>query len=131
MSLLLLRAVLGFGLVTEGASYLGPPPSTLAAWGVGVAALAAGGLLLIGFMTPLAALAATLGGAGAVFASLPPSGAHVFDSTPAAIFALTMLLTIVGTGPGRFSLDARLFGRREIIIPASRPRPPRDCGAEE
>lgn len=131
MSLLLLRAVLGVGLVTEGGSYLGGQPSTLATWALGLSALAAGALLLIGFMTPLAALATALGGAAATFASLPASGRHVFDSAPSAIFALTMLLTIAGTGPGRFSVDARLFGRREIIIPASRPRTKRDCGPEE
>jgi hypothetical protein len=28
-----------------------------------------------------------------------------------------MLVTIIGLGPGAFSLDARMFGRREIIIP--------------
>jgi uncharacterized membrane protein YphA (DoxX/SURF4 family) len=131
MSLLLLRAVLGVGLVTEGGFYLRAQPSTLGTWGLGLTAVAAGALLLIGFMTPLAALATALGGAGAAFASVPASGAHVFDSTPAAIFALTMLLAIAGTGPGRFSLDARLFGRREIIIPASRARRPRDCDGED
>jgi hypothetical protein len=41
----------------------------------------------------------------------------LFDSKPALIFALTMLLAIIGAGPGRFSVDARVFGRREIIIP--------------
>jgi len=123
MSLLLLRAVLGSALVTDGGFYLGTRPSSVATLWLGLASLAAGVLLLIGFMTPLAALAAALGGAGAALASLPPSGAHVFDSTPSAIFALTILLTIAGTGPGRFSVDARIFGRREIIIPPSRPRP--------
>jgi hypothetical protein len=28
-----------------------------------------------------------------------------------------MVLTVAGLGPGAFSVDARLFGRREIIIP--------------
>ena len=39
------------------------------------------------------------------------------DGKPALIFAVTMLLTVMGLGPGRFSVDARVFGRREIIIP--------------
>jgi hypothetical protein len=31
-----------------------------------------------------------------------------------------MSLALVLLGPGAFSLDARLFGRREIIIPVGR-----------
>lgn len=34
-----------------------------------------------------------------------------------------MSLALLMLGPGAFSLDARLFGRREIIIPEGR-RPP-------
>jgi hypothetical protein len=30
-----------------------------------------------------------------------------------------MLLALILIGPGAFSVDARLFGRREIIIPPS------------
>jgi hypothetical protein len=30
---------------------------------------------------------------------------------------MTMVLAIIGLGPGAFSVDARVFGRREIIIP--------------
>jgi hypothetical protein len=41
----------------------------------------------------------------------------MFDSQPALIFALTIILAIIGAGPGRYSVDARVFGRREIIIP--------------
>ena len=58
-----------------------------------------------------------LGTAGVALSLLPASTPSVFDSKPALIFALTILLTIIGVGPGRFSVDARLFGRREIIIP--------------
>jgi uncharacterized membrane protein YphA (DoxX/SURF4 family) len=122
MSLLLLRAVLGIALIAEGGFYLGLPASSWMAWPLGLTSLAIGGLLLIGFMTPFAALLAALGGIAVALVSSPAS-APVFDSKPAAIFALTMLLTLAGSGPGRFSLDARMFGRREIIIPRSQPRP--------
>jgi len=32
------------------------------------------------------------------------------------------VLALIGLGPGAYSLDARLFGRREIVIPAISPR---------
>ncbi len=35
-----------------------------------------------------------------------------------------ILVALVFLGPGAFSLDARLFGRREIIIPGTH-RPPK------
>jgi hypothetical protein len=41
----------------------------------------------------------------------------IFDSLLAIVLAATMLIGIILLGPGAFSLDARVFGRREIIIP--------------
>jgi uncharacterized membrane protein YphA (DoxX/SURF4 family) len=117
MSLLLLRSVLGVALLIEGGWYIGEPSPTLAAWFLGFSALASGALLLIGFLTPLAAAFVGAGFIGAVLSLLPACSPNVFDSKPALIFGLTMLLTVIGAGPGRFSVDARVFGRREIIIP--------------
>jgi hypothetical protein len=37
--------------------------------------------------------------------------------TTAFLFAL-IAIAVICLGPGAYSLDARLFGRREIIIPA-------------
>jgi hypothetical protein len=36
---------------------------------------------------------------------------------PATIFLIVMAATVLLLGPGAFSLDSRLFGRREIVIP--------------
>ena len=104
-------------MLLEGGLYIGTPDPTLATWCLGLLALAAGSLLLIGFLTPFAAAVLSLGVIGAALSLFPPCTPNVFDSKPALIFALTILLTIIGAGPGRFSVDARIFGRREIIIP--------------
>jgi len=117
VSLLLLRAVLGAAILIEGGWYIGEPSPTLATWSLGLSALAAGLLLLVGFLTPLAAAFVGTGFIGAVLSLLPACKPNVFDSKSALIFGLTMLLTVLGAGPGRFSVDARVFGRREIIIP--------------
>jgi hypothetical protein len=42
---------------------------------------------------------------------------NLFDSKLSLVFGLTMLLSVMGIGPGAFSVAARVFGRREIIIP--------------
>jgi uncharacterized membrane protein YphA (DoxX/SURF4 family) len=117
MSLLLLRAVIGIAIIAQGGLSVGAPDVPLASWVIGGLALASGGLLLIGFLTPLAGVLVGLDVVGIFLSALPSTTAGVFDSRPALIFGLTMLLAIIGAGPGRFSVDARVFGRREIIIP--------------
>ena len=112
----MLRAVLGAAVATEGIFYF-TRDSAVAAWFSGCLALAAGALLLVGFLTPIAA---SVVGAGAVAVGLslmPPASPNFFDSRSSLVFAGTMLVAIAGLGPGAFSVDARIFGRREIIIP--------------
>ena len=109
----------------EGGSYFKGPNPTSAVWFLGLAALVGGGLLLIGFLTPVVG-ALVAGGAVSIALSVFPACTQtLFDSKPALVFALTMLLTLIGLGPGAYSVDARVFGRREIIIPprATPPRP--------
>jgi uncharacterized membrane protein YphA (DoxX/SURF4 family) len=79
--------------------------------------MVAGGLLLIGFLTPIVGAVVGVATVAVAFSVLPGCTPNVFDSKPAVVFALTMLLTLIGLGPGAFSVDARVFGRREIIIP--------------
>lgn len=117
MALLLLRAVLGVAVLAQGASCLGEPDPDLAAWLTGLTALVAGTLLVTGFLTPIAAAIVAAGAVGVRLSLLPACPAALFDSRTAFILALTMLVAILGLGPGAFSVDARMFGRREIIIP--------------
>ena len=122
VALLLLRVVFGIAVIVQGRAYLsesGPPPG---AWFMGLSDLAVGALLVIGCLTPIAG-ALVAAAAGCVGLSFLPECAHgVFDSKTSFIFGLTMLVTILGVGPGAFSVDARVFGRREIIIPTGIPQ---------
>ena len=105
-----------------GRFYLGEPGSTPGNWIAGLAAIAAGVLLVAGFLTPIAGATVVAGGVAVAISLLPVCTPNLFDSRSAAVFGLTMLLSVIGLGPGAFSVDARMFGRREIIIPPSHHR---------
>jgi uncharacterized membrane protein YphA (DoxX/SURF4 family) len=117
VSLLVLRGVLGMAILAEGTCYIRDPNASVAAWCLGLSALAAGGLLVLGLFTPFVGIVAGLGAGCVALSLLPVCTPNVFDSKAAFIFALTMIFTVIGAGPGRYSVDARMFGRREIIIP--------------
>jgi uncharacterized membrane protein YphA (DoxX/SURF4 family) len=92
-------------------------------WLGGLLGLTAGASLLLGVLTPVAGVIVGLGALGMGFAVLPAPTPNLFDARLSAIFAGIMTAAIVFLGPGAYSLDALLFGRREIIIPQSPRRP--------
>ena len=75
---------------------------------------------LIGFLTPLSGMLAALGylvfAVQMLLAHVGEPGGDIL--TIISLIAISVALILLG--PGAFSLDARLFGRREIIIPAGR-----------
>jgi len=119
--LLLLRIVVGTAVSTLGVVYLirTIEPTALALI-AGVLAVVAGAALVAGFLTPASGAAAGLTTLFIVATWPPPSAPVLIDRLAAAILivnatALTLL------GPGAMSVDARLFGRREIIVPDDPP----------
>ena len=115
--MLLLRTVFAGALLVQGIYYLREPDPTLATGFVGVLGLASGALLVIGFLTPVVCLMVGLAGIGIGFSLFPSCSEALFASTVPLVFALAILVALAILGPGAFSVDARLFGRREIIIP--------------
>jgi uncharacterized membrane protein YphA (DoxX/SURF4 family) len=86
--------------------------------------LATAALVLIGFLTPLVGTLISVEVIGnLIWRPLAPS-LTALDEKPFEALLLTMAIAIVLLGPGAFSLDSRLFGRREIIIPP-RSHPPK------
>lgn len=123
ITLLLLRAVFGVALLVQGGFYLRGPDPAPGEWFVGLTALAAGVLMLIGFLTPIVGVVVGVGGIGVGLSLLPSCATTLFESRTLIVFAVTMLLTIIVLGPGAVSVDARIFGRREIIIPSVGSKP--------
>jgi DNA-binding CsgD family transcriptional regulator len=57
---------------------------------------------------------------GLAFSWLPSPLPGMSGGTPATLYVIIMTTAVLLTGPGAFSLDARLFGRREVVIPSGR-----------
>ena len=121
--LMLLRAAGGTVLITQGAIYFSGrhEPRFLPAVVVS-AVMVVGVLLLIGLLTRAVALLAALVGISSVFAWFPGSDVISFDAHMTAALSAVIALSLICLGPGALSLDARLFGRREIIIPPTSSR---------
>ncbi|HEX5601650.1 MAG TPA: hypothetical protein VFX63_03830 [Pyrinomonadaceae bacterium] len=85
---------------------------TLAGWSIVVLLLASAACLLLGFVTPVAA----------VLIGLTSLGLALWTTSyPIQELEVVVLATVIALlGPGAFSIDARMFGRREILIPITR-----------
>jgi uncharacterized membrane protein YphA (DoxX/SURF4 family) len=115
---LLLRAAVGVTLLVQGLAYLDDwDDPNLLALPIGLSAVACGASLLIGFLTPFACVLVWLGSAGVALSWFPSPIPNLFDARLSTVFVVIIAASIVLLGPGAFSLDARLFGHREIIIP--------------
>lgn len=114
---------MGLTSVFQGAVYLADPANApLWSWLAGVAAVLSGAALVVGLLTPFGAGVVAAGVVGTAFTWIPAPMPNLLDSRLATLFALIMAAAILFLGPGAFSVDARLFGRREIVIPLPRSR---------
>ncbi len=99
----------------------GPDPKHLAGVVVTVAVVS-GIFLFLGYLSPAAAVLAALTSLPIAFAWLPANALGANEIRLSSAFTAIIAVALLFLGPGAFSLDARRYGRREIIIP-QRPRP--------
>lgn len=122
IGLIVLRFTIGLSAAIRGAyPLIAPNGATNATWAMGFVAIAVGAALLIGFLTPLAGACTAIGNLVIGISLLTGPGAMSHDKAWAEIDLVVMSIVVVLLGPGAFSLDARLFGRKEIIIPKEHP----------
>jgi uncharacterized membrane protein YphA (DoxX/SURF4 family) len=116
----MLRIVVGGGALMQGVVYLTHlnAPNALA-WIAGVLSVVSGVGLVAGFLTPASGAIAGLGTLFIVATWTPPIAFVLIDRL-AALLLIVDAAALALLGPGALSLDARLFGRREIIIPHDR-----------
>lgn len=105
-----MRGFVALTLVTHGLAYLSSPEPGVLGLVAAPLAFSAAACLLIGFLTPLVAVV-TCVGAMVLFCF----NHHL--STGSDIGLVVLAAAIALLGPGAFSIDSRLFGRREIQIP--------------
>lgn len=111
VGLLLLRVLIAVLVLAPTIAYV-RAAETLAGWTIVVLLFASAACLLLGFVTPIAAALIGLTSLGLAFSTTPYS---IQD-----LEILVLAIAIALLGPGAFSIDARMFGRREILIPVTR-----------
>ncbi len=110
LGLLLLRALVGVTLIAQSLTYIGSTKLSVLSWVVTALVLIIASCLLVGFMTPIAAMVTGLG-------AIALAASHVFQTNQTLLDVIVLTIAIGLLGPGAFSIDARMFGRREILIP--------------
>jgi putative oxidoreductase len=79
-----------------------------------------GVFILIGFLTPIVSLLAALECAAALVWTTLPWG--LLSSNFVVFRLIAMFAAIALIGPGAFSVDAHIFGWKEIVIPSATQR---------
>jgi uncharacterized membrane protein YphA (DoxX/SURF4 family) len=119
-ALLLLRVTVGVTSAVEGVLYL----TSGSKWAFDVLLpcvllVLGGAFLLIGLATPFASALVGLAGIGIAVLWVPAPHGDLFDGKLGFLPMIAVVGAIALLGPGAFSIDAYLFGRHEIVIPAS------------
>ncbi|HTZ96223.1 MAG TPA: hypothetical protein VMB18_07490 [Terriglobales bacterium] len=122
--LLLLRAATGAGFLAQGVAYFGERRDlgTMTSM-VAIFMVLVGALLLIGSLSRWAAVVAAATSLLSVFSWFPGPRVGLFETPITTMLAAVIAAALICLGPGAFSVDARLFGRREVIIPKNSVNP--------
>jgi hypothetical protein len=122
LGLLLLRTIAGGAAAGQGGLYLtNSTEPTAGSWALGVLAIVSGLALIAGVFTPGAAVAVSTATLFIAAPWIPAAGTSVRLDSVAAMLVIVDGLALALLGPGAHSIDAYLFGRREIIIPPDLP----------
>jgi uncharacterized membrane protein YphA (DoxX/SURF4 family) len=113
-----LRTALGIPLLVEGSALLAGQRVTASPLIlVALISVAAGVALQLGYSVGRGGVAGAVVVIAVHFSSMHGERLNLFSSRISCFLALSIAIALVFLGPGAFSIDARRFGRREIVIP--------------
>lgn len=113
--LLLLRVTIGVSLMVQAYTWMiGAQSSRNGIWAPALLALVTGISFVLGLLTPLAGVVFVL---ASTTIQLCHSGWNPSLTSLSGVSPVIMATAITLLGPGAFSLDARFFGRRKVIVP--------------
>jgi uncharacterized membrane protein YphA (DoxX/SURF4 family) len=122
LGLLLLRVAVGAVAIVLGITCITSAAHRgLSVWLVGTVLTASGAALVVGFVTVMTSVLLGLCVMGITLSLIPAPPLGSLGAPMIGILVGIVALGIALIGPGAFSVDGYLFGRREIVIP---PRPP-------
>jgi len=122
LGLLLLRLAVGSVAIVLGISCLSSPAHrALSVWLVGAVLAASGVALLVGVVTVIASALLSLCVLSIALAWIPAPPLGSLGAPVIGVLLAVVALGIALIGPGAFSVDGYLFGRREIVIPPRSP----------
>ena len=77
----------------------------------------AGAATLAGILTPASSAVLAAIDLARIFSLLPLASWQLLDGRPGILLRAALAVALVMLGPGAHSVDAYLFGRREIVFP--------------
>jgi uncharacterized membrane protein YphA (DoxX/SURF4 family) len=121
LALLTLRVMSGVAAIAVGAAYADGWSIAWISRVVGVILVLDGLLLALGLFTRLAGIIAPALASAVAFHWLLPPSPWLIEIRAVAIPFAVICLSLVALGPGAYSIDARLFGRKQLRIPPRTP----------
>jgi uncharacterized membrane protein YphA (DoxX/SURF4 family) len=119
LGLLIGRVALGLIFIAQGRFYLIERDPIM--WFLGAVSLLLGVFLTLGFLTPVAGSLGMIGGVMIWLTVIPDCSSSLSHSNYSLFLMSVLILQVLLVGPGAYSIDARIFGRREIVIPRTHP----------
>ena len=113
IGLLLLRVALATSCALQGVHAASIHDASFITYAIAAVEIVSGVLMLFGFCTPVAAVLIILSEA----AAMSLIGSPTASSLALTFYDLALAVAVLMLGPGTFSVDGRLYGRREITIP--------------